>query len=156
MNLPDGTWSIRARSEGYIESVKTVSVSGGAMTVADFTMNPALESGETLSFASIYFNSGSDVIQLISYGILDEVVSLLKDNSGVTVQVVGHTDSDGSSSMNQDLSLRRAQSVKNYLIQHGIAPDRLSTSGMGESSPIASNSTPQGKAENRRIDFVIL
>ncbi|MCK4505879.1 MAG: OmpA family protein [Candidatus Aegiribacteria sp.] len=155
MNLPDGTWSLRARSDGYIESVKTVSVSGGAMTIADFTLNPALESGETLSFASIYFNSGSDVIQLISHGILDEVVSLLTDNSGVTVEIVGHTDSDGSSSLNQDLSLRRARSVRNYLIQRGIAAGRLSTSGMGESHPIASNSTPQGKAENRRIDFII-
>lgn len=155
MNLPDGTWSLRARSDGYIESVKTVFVSGGAMAIVDFSLNTALESGETMSFASIYFDSGSDVIQPISYTILDNVVSLLAVNSGVTVEIVGHTDSDGSSSMNQDLSLRRARSVKNYLIQHGIDAGRLSTSGMGESHPIASNSTSQGKAENRRIDFII-
>ena len=77
-------------------------------------------------------------------------------NTILTVQVVGHTDSDGISASAAGNSSGPETHVKNYLIQQGIASDRLLTSGMGESSPIASNSTPQGKAENRRIDFVIL
>lgn len=155
IELPEGAWVLRAVSDGFLESSQTVSVPAGEITTKDFSLNSVLESGETLSFANIYFDSGSDVIQPSSYSVLDGVVALLANNSEVDVEIVGHTDSDGSTSYNQDLSRRRARSVMNYLTQHGIAGHRLSTSGMGESNPVASNSTSQGKAQNRRIEFII-
>jgi OOP family OmpA-OmpF porin len=81
---------------------------------------------------------------------------LLKKHPQVRVEIGGHTDSIGSSSYNLELSALRAQSVKSYLIEHGISPDRLTTRGYGESMPIASNATPAGRALNRRIEFRIL
>jgi len=154
--LPAGSWTIRAALEGYADETRTVQVAGGATSTVDFAMGRALESGETLSFANIYFESGSAVLQPSSFPVLDEVAGLLANSPGVSVQVVGHTDSDGSESYNQTLSENRAASVRTYLVQRGIASSRISTIGMGESSPVASNATPQGKAENRRIEFRIL
>ncbi len=156
MTLPDGAWALRASAEGFLDGMKTVSVTAGQTTTADFSLNRGLQSGETLSFANIYFQSGSAAIQPASYSVLNEVAALLAENSDVNVQIVGHTDSDGGSSFNLDLSQRRAQSVMNYLTQKGIAGYRLSTAGMGESQPVASNSTAASKAENRRIEFRIL
>ncbi|MFK7835195.1 MAG: OmpA family protein [Sulfitobacter sp.] len=73
-----------------------------------------------------------------------------------TLQVVGHTDSDGDAGYNQTLSEGRAQSVANVLINNGVPPQRIRTFGRGESQPVASNLTPQGKAQNRRVEIVIL
>jgi len=156
LELACGAWSLGFTAPGYLDRVRTVSVSGGQTTALDIVMDRALESGETLSFANIYFDSGSAVLQTSSYEILNEITQLLRNNSGVNVEIVGHTDSDGSSSYNRDLSERRAASVRTYLVQQGISSSRLSTLGMGESSPVASNDTPQGKAQNRRIEFRIL
>ncbi|MEM6374057.1 MAG: OmpA family protein, partial [Pseudomonadota bacterium] len=73
-----------------------------------------------------------------------------------TVQILGHTDSDGDASYNQDLSERRASAVTDILIGGGVAPGRLVAIGRGETQPVASNLTPEGKAQNRRVDIVIL
>jgi outer membrane protein OmpA-like peptidoglycan-associated protein len=155
LDLPEGTWTVSAELDGYMEASQTVVISMGAPAAADFTMTPALVSGQVLTFANIYFDSGSSTIKSTSYGVLDDIVQLLQENPDVLVEIVGHTDSDGSEGFNQTLSEQRAQSVANYLTQKGIPSSRLSTSGMGESSPVASNSTPEGKAQNRRIEFRI-
>ncbi|MCT4559042.1 MAG: OmpA family protein [Pelagimonas sp.] len=73
-----------------------------------------------------------------------------------TVQIIGHTDSDGDASYNLDLSQRRAQSVANVVIAEGVPAYRLNVIGAGEDQPIASNLTPEGKAQNRRVEIVIL
>jgi len=84
--------------------------------------------------------------------ILDGAVDTLKQNSHVRVEIVGHTDSIGSEEYNQKLSERRAESVRTYLESKGIESSRLSASGKGESEPVASNDTPEGRAKNRRVD----
>ena len=73
-----------------------------------------------------------------------------------TLQIVGHTDSDGSAAYNQTLSESRARSVANILINNGVPGSRIQTFGRGESQPVASNLTPEGKAQNRRVEIVIL
>jgi OmpA-OmpF porin, OOP family len=84
--------------------------------------------------------------------ILDEAVRILsEDNSAVSVE--GHTDAIGTDAYNQRLSERRANSVKTYLVEHGIDGSRLSTVGYGESRPIASNQTREGRALNRRVEL---
>jgi OmpA-OmpF porin, OOP family len=85
--------------------------------------------------------------------ILDEAASLLNDNPGRNVSVAGHTDSVGADAYNQSLSERRAASVKDYLVGRGVDAGRLSTTGYGESSPIASNDTADGRALNRRVEL---
>lgn len=92
-----------------------------------------------------------------SFPVLDKAGQLLVDVPEMRVRIEGHTDSDGSETYNLSLSQRRAEAVRNYLIsKFGIDPARIQARGLGESSPIASNDTPEGKALNRRVEFVIL
>jgi outer membrane protein OmpA-like peptidoglycan-associated protein len=105
----------------------------------------------------IYFDSGSDKIKPESAGTLKKIANILKENSGVKVKIVGHADSDGDDKKNMDLSKRRAASVKNALSgEFGIDASRMEIDGKGESAPISDNKTPEGKANNRRVEFVKL
>lgn len=90
-----------------------------------------------------------------SYDLLNTLASAAKQCAGFRIDVVGHTDSDGGDAYNQALSEARANSVAAYLADNGVALSRLSAKGMGESNPIASNDTNDGKALNRRIEFVV-
>jgi outer membrane protein OmpA-like peptidoglycan-associated protein/opacity protein-like surface antigen len=114
----------------------------------------ALSKGEQLSFTNVRFKVNSDELTEPSKEILDNVVAVLKKLSDLNLEIQGHTDSDGSETYNKSLSERRAESVKNYLVSNGIASSRLSTVGFGENSPIVSNDTAEGKAKNRRIEFI--
>jgi OOP family OmpA-OmpF porin len=105
----------------------------------------------------ILFDVNSDKIKPESYGVLKEIGTVLKENPAVKVKIIGHTDSDGDDAKNLDLSKRRAASVKNSLsTEFGIEAARLETDGKGESQPSEPNTTPQGKANNRRVEFVKL
>lgn len=86
---------------------------------------------------------------------LDDVANVLNRYDQSVVDVVGHADSDGADDFNLDLSRRRASSVAQYLVSRGVLPDRLFVDGRGESAPIASNATPEGKAQNRRVEILI-
>lgn len=87
---------------------------------------------------------------------LDEAASTLNANSLVNVKVVGHTDSIGTDSYNQGLSERRAAAVVDYLGNNGVSAARLSSEGMGESQPIADNTTDDGRYQNRRVEFIVV
>lgn len=86
--------------------------------------------------------------------VLDEAARILKENPEITVQVRGYTDSIGSEGYNLQLSVRRAETVKNYLVSKGIAASRLQVKGFGEADPVASNDTADGRAQNRRVELV--
>lgn len=90
-----------------------------------------------------------------SYAILDDAVTTLKRHRQVKIEVAGHTDSVGTESYNLSLSDRRAAVVRDYLISQGIAADRMTSSGYGESRPVATNDTSDGRARNRRTELVI-
>jgi OOP family OmpA-OmpF porin len=75
-------------------------------------------------------------------------------NPTLTAEIVGHTDNVGSDKFNQELSEKRANAVRDYFIANGISLDRLTARGMGEMDPIASNENPEGRAQNRRIEFI--
>ena len=85
--------------------------------------------------------------------ILDRGAAVLEGNPTVRVEIVGHTDARGADAYNQSLSERRADSVRAYLESKGIAANRLSASGRGESAPVASNDTDEGRAQNRRVEL---
>ncbi|SOE21051.1 OmpA family protein [Spirosomataceae bacterium TFI 002] len=109
------------------------------------------------STTGILFDVNSDRIKPSSEGVLKEIAQVLKDNPNVKVQIIGHTDADGSDAANQTLSEKRAESVKNTLeSDFGIAADRMLSAGKGESQPVDKNDSPQGKANNRRVEFVKL
>jgi len=117
------------------------------------TRHKLIETGE-FSTNEILFDSGKSSLKSGSQSVLDELGVALKENSSVNVLIIGHTDSDGSEDANQKLSEERAKSVKNYLeSKFGISSSRLITSGKGESSPVASNNSEDGKKQNRRVEF---
>jgi outer membrane protein OmpA-like peptidoglycan-associated protein len=87
---------------------------------------------------------------------LRTVASSLLSYPNTSVQVIGHTDNTGAASYNLDLSQRRARAVTNVLTSEGVSPGRIQTIGRGEDQPIASNLTPEGRAQNRRVEIVIL
>lgn len=105
--------------------------------------------------SSVTFDTNSYAVKPSFAGVLGQVAQTLNQNPEVIAQVVGHTDSTGNPNYNQTLSVNRAQSVVNTLIQDGVAPQRLSASGMGASQPIADNNTEAGRAANRRVEVYL-
>ncbi|MCB0508828.1 MAG: OmpA family protein [Bacteroidetes bacterium] len=103
----------------------------------------------------ILFASNSTTIEKSSFHILNEIGSVMQDNPQTMFLIVGHTDSDGSTSTNQSLSEKRAAAVRQYLLANfKIKSNNLRTIGKGESDPVASNNTAEGKAQNRRVEFI--
>jgi outer membrane protein OmpA-like peptidoglycan-associated protein len=88
--------------------------------------------------------------------VLDKVAQTLAEYDQTVIQVAGHTDSTGSHAYNMNLSQQRAESVRSYLASHGVPAKRLVTVGAGPDYPIADNSTPEGRAENRRVEITIV
>jgi len=118
------------------------------------TRNKLVTEGKFVTHG-ILFDSGSDRVKGESYGTLKEIAGVLTENAGLKVQIVGHTDSDGDDAANLDLSKRRASSVKALLVsEFKIDAARMDIDGKGESQPIDANTTPAGKANNRRVEFI--
>jgi outer membrane protein OmpA-like peptidoglycan-associated protein len=87
--------------------------------------------------------------------ILDQAAATLKEYGSVTVAVNGYTDAIGTDAYNERLSLRRADAVRDYLARHGVAASRMTVKGFGKSDPVASNETPEGRAQNRRVELIV-
>jgi len=112
-----------------------------------------LEAAGELSTTAIRFDTGSATLRPESGGYLAQIVSMLDAHPDLALEIQGHTDTDGTEADNQDLSERRADAVAAYLAARGVARDRLTTVGFGESQPAAPNDTAEGKAQNRRVVF---
>ncbi len=108
-----------------------------------------------LAAKNVFFATASDKLLAQSNKRLNDVVTILNENPTYKVQIDGHTDDQGNDAYNQDLSDRRAASVKAYLVGKGIAEGRLSSAGYGESKPVADNKTAKGRAENRRVEMTL-
>jgi len=105
----------------------------------------------------IIFDVASDKIKPESSGVLKEIANTLKENPSVKIKIIGHTDSDGDDAQNLDLSKRRAAAVKDALIKDfQVEESRMQTDGMGETKPVADNKLKEGKAQNRRVEFIKL
>jgi outer membrane protein OmpA-like peptidoglycan-associated protein len=111
---------------------------------------------EDFTLKGVQFEFDSAVLTSEAKTILSDVVIQMKKHPAVRFDIQGHTDNIGTEAYNDDLSLRRADSVKNYLVENGIAPERLDTHGLGFKVPVATNDSAEGRAENRRIEFVIV
>ena len=107
------------------------------------------------AMSGIQFENGKATIKKNSYKILNDIAKIFIDNSNYIVEVQGHTDNVGKYDYNVDLSERRAQSVRTYLIKQGVPAERLSAHGYGPDKPIADNKTKAGRAQNRRVEFNI-
>ncbi|HEV7331533.1 MAG TPA: OmpA family protein [Flavisolibacter sp.] len=105
----------------------------------------------------ILFDVASAKIKPESAGVLKEIADILKENVSLTIKIIGHTDSDGDDAKNIDLSKRRAATVKEALVKSfGVEASRMQTDGLGETKPLKENTTKEGKAQNRRVEFIKL
>lgn len=107
----------------------------------------------TLS-GSVLFAVGKSTLLPTAKTRLDEAMAAIKED-GRSIAIVGHTDSSGDEAMNQALSQRRAEAVKAYMASNGVPADRLKAEGAGESQPITDNTTPEGRANNRRVEIIL-
>ncbi|MFN3559770.1 MAG: OmpA family protein [Brevundimonas sp.] len=105
--------------------------------------------------SDVTFASNQSAVNSRFYATLDDVAAVLNRYDQSTIDIVGHADSDGAEDYNLNLSRQRASSVAQYLVQRNVLADRLYVDGRGESQPIASNATAEGKAQNRRVEILI-
>ncbi len=115
-----------------------------------------LDDTRITTFERVYFKTGSDEIDPRSHEMLDEVGAILKVNPDLEIRVEGHTDSRGNAETNMRLSQERADSVRDYLTSRGARGGQVEAKGYGQTRPIASNETEEGRAQNRRVEFHIV
>ena len=119
----------------------------------DISLTP---SGQTMTLSSLIFPQGKSAIDPKSFAELDEVSQMMKENSKMVIQLEGHTDNQGSSKANMELSEARVEAVKKYLVTKGIGKDRIKTKAFGGSQPLKNEMTPEARKMNRRVEMRIL
>jgi outer membrane protein OmpA-like peptidoglycan-associated protein len=129
--------------------IKNVRIAKGAVPLYDRMMTD----GKIITYG-ITFDVGKSTIKPESMGEINRIAKLMQDNPDLKFSVEGHTDSAGSAAMNQTLSDARSKAVVDKLVEAGIPADRFQSAGKGQTSPIADNSTDEGRAKNRRVEFV--
>jgi len=150
---PGESYSITAEAEGYLFYSDRYDVSNrrDVSLQHDILLNPTL-SGRTRLL--VFFDFNSATLKSESFPDLNRAVTVLKNNPQMNVTVAGYTDSVGSDEYNKVLSDSRAKSVKIYLAEHGVSASRINAIGYGEENPIATNATEEGRALNRRVEFI--
>ncbi len=139
------------RSRGLEDIVDDPPVYSSAVDTSSYT---ALE-GLPKASARIHFDFDSAQIRSDAYPLLNEYVKALQGGlSDAKLVIAGHTDDTGSENYNWNLSRRRAQAIEDYLVGHGIGAERLVVKAYGESQPVASNDTENGRIRNRRVEFI--
>jgi outer membrane protein OmpA-like peptidoglycan-associated protein len=157
--LGAGTHTVFIDAPGYRIYRETITLAPGDVYVIRTEMKPTkvqVDKREIKILEKVFFETASDVIKPESFELLDEVADTIVANDVGRVRVEGHTDSRGGDDYNLDLSQRRADSVRNYLIQKGVPADQLIAVGYGETQPIATNNTSAGRAQNRRVVFTLV
>jgi len=120
---------------------------------APIVQSAIVTSAGTLIFKDVQFDSGKWSLKSSSFPILDQIADTLKQAPDLKIEIQGHTDSQGNRAYNLDLSEKRAESVRAYLIKAGVPATRLTAKGFGPDQPITTNATSEGRAENRRVEF---
>ncbi len=110
--------------------------------------------GKVISLKNIHFNNNESVLLPSSKPVLDKLLTIMRDSSHINVLIIGHTDNRGNSAANEKLSQARADALKKFLQQNGIAGERIKTAGYGDSQPIHDNETEDGRKKNRRVEVV--
>jgi outer membrane protein OmpA-like peptidoglycan-associated protein len=119
------------------------------------TENTVSTKAEPVILRNVFFAVGNAQLQSASFPELQRLVQLLQTNPKMRIQINGHTDDVGADADNQKLSEQRAKAVYDYLVQNGVTATRLLYKGYGETKPIASNATPEGRQQNRRTEFIM-
>ena len=159
LSLPAGkNYGISVVAEGYLfhsENFDLPKGDGFNLVNKDIELKN-IKVGSNITLRNVFFNSGKWDVKSDSYAELDRLVALLSDIPSLKIEISGHTDNVGSVSFNKLLSQRRADAVVNYLAGKGVDKKRLSAKGYGQSKPVDSNNTAEGRALNRRTEFEII
>ncbi|HEY9487732.1 MAG TPA: OmpA family protein [Chryseosolibacter sp.] len=152
-----GWYIFTASAEGYLNAVDSVWVNDKEVTpvIKDIVLQP-IEVGVTVRLKNIYFDFDKTTLKNESFTELNKVVDFLKQNPSVEIEISGHTDNKGSDDYNQTLSQGRSEAVVDYVISQGIDSYRLTAHGYGESKPIDTNDSEDGRANNRRVEFTVM
>lgn len=156
--LEPGEYTVGVTAKGYIpaeESLELNPSEKGKSKVISLKQ-PKIEKGLVFKLKAINFETGSDQMKQSSYDILNKMADILKENPNMVIEVAGHTDNVGDDQKNLLLSENRAKSVMNYLLTKGVEAKQLKAVGYGETKPIASNETEEGRLANRRVMFTVL
>ena len=151
-------YALNVSAKGYLffsENFSLKEVKDTNSYAFDVALTPIKE-GASVVLKNIFFETNKYDLKPTSKVELDKLISFLQTNSTVSIEIGGHTDNIGSQSYNQQLSENRAKSVYTYLNEHGIPVDRLNYKGYNFEKPIASNDTPEGRAQNRRTEFKVI
>ncbi len=158
ITAPQGNYAFYAGAPGYLFASLHFSVSDTLpqntkhLTVK---LHPVAQ-GQVLRLHNIFFDFDKYTLKPQSYPELQKLVRFLKENPTIQIEVAGHTDSIGSPQYNLELSQKRAEAVKQYLVSQGIEPGRIIAKGYGDTKPIAPNNTAKGRELNRRVEIKIL
>lgn len=151
-----GRYSVTADAPGYLfgSALYEVDKDGRILkSSGDIKLSPSADGRVRLL---VFFDFDKATLQSASYPELNRAVALMKSNPNMRVEIAGFTDAQGTDSYNKDLSQRRATAVREYLVRQGIDASRLTAVGYGEANPVATNDTEDGRAENRRVEFVVV
>jgi outer membrane protein OmpA-like peptidoglycan-associated protein len=146
MKQPTSVWIWADNGDAYYKNFRFAK---GAVPLYD----RMLTDGKFITYG-ITFDVGKSTIKPESMGEINRIVTLMTENPELKFSVEGHTDSTGAAASNQTLSESRSQAVVDKLVENGIARDRLTAAGKGQTAPIADNGTDEGRAKNRRVEFV--
>ena len=124
-----------------------------ALSSIDPANATASELAKALNLQVVNFATGKNQLPAENKKLLDKAAQILQQSTQINLEITGHTDARGSAQINKNLSLKRAQSVKDYLVSKGVSASRLKVQGVGAEEPIASNDTAEGRFKNRRIEF---
>ena len=165
IRLPTGQlYGLRSEADGKISESQNVDLRDvkpdQVIDSRDFNLQPievsSIAPNVTVVLNNIFFDFDKSTLKAESGPELDRLVEMLKEKPTMQIQISGHTDDKGPDAYNQSLSERRAKTVVAYLVRSGIAKDRLSVQFFGETKPIETNATEEGRGKNRRVEFLIL
>ena len=159
VTLPSGkNYGIAVQRDGYLFHSENFNLPADAeyQEVTKDIPLKKIEIGNAIVLKNIFFDFDKATLRPESYNELDRLVQLLTENPNIKVEISAHTDSKGSDEYNLKLSQKRAESVVNYLIGKGIPASRLIAKGYGETQPIDTNDTEEGRQNNRRVEFKII
>lgn len=158
VELPAGKYDILLKSVGDAQEYSSLEIPKlePNQFYTEMWMEVMISQPEFFTLDNLHFASGQSTILKNSFPELKELLDYLKLKPNKRVEIGGHTDSDGDETANYQLSQDRANAIKKYLIDNGIKSSRLIAKGYGETSPVADNSTSQGKAKNRRTEVRFL
>lgn len=149
---------VNVRATGFLSDMKKISIPEdypSDLMRLDVQL-AKVKVGKKVVLNNIFFETGKAVLTKDSFEELDKLVGIMNDNPSMKIEISGHTDNTGSAVINARLSTERARAVVEYLVSKGIDRTRMTYRGYGPDQPIADNSTPEGRAKNRRVEFKIL